>query len=1015
VALTPAQSRAGGSAAPLRALRIRLTPTSPIGRLVFAFGVLALLCLFCAPLFVDQLAHEGPQVRLGKVSFTKFHAWDRAVPLEGDWLLTWRGPETPGGPQNGDAALAKVPGRWEGLRTAGGAALPPSGLATYQLTLRGLPPGDYTLFVPTITHASRVRVDDRVVSTHGRLGATAEATRYLWRPHTVPVRSEGADVTVAIDIAAFHHVSNGLEGTPVIGLSPVMDSRLALAMAQELLFIVTLVVLFFYGVVVWIFRPSDRASLWFALACIFLTPTAMVIGHDNLMALEFPGLTFVEALAVEYLTCIVSFMFLLAYAHALFPRESPRPVFWTIEALFLVALAVVGATLARGDTLLASRLDPFALYLAAFELVWIILVVALAAWRQREGAAIFLLGVSVFAVTAVQAILVQYAIVPEDRMIGYAYAPMGMVIFSFTHIIILAERWARAMLATEASAADLRRLMEVSASITSEVRLDALLRKVVEATSRFLGADRSTLFLHDPRSGQLWSMVAEGMETREIRMASDQGVAGDSFTSGREVIVNDPYADPRFNRAVDEATGYRTRAMLAVPIVTRDGRRLGVMQALNRTDGRPFDAADVARMRAFAAQAAVAIDNASLFSGIVAARNYAESILASMSGGVITLNADGAVETINAAAARILEVEAEAVKGLPAADLLTGANAWLVGELEAVARDGAVRAMLDVEAQTAHGRAISVNLSIVPLVNEGAPAGLLVLFEDISQDKRLRGAMRRFMSQKVVDQVLERQDELMFGADCTASVLFADIRNFTSMAESLKARETVDMLNEVFAELVEAVGVHDGVVDKFIGDAVMAVYGAPISSGRDPLNAVDSAAAMMAMVSALNQRRAARDQAPLRLGIGVATGEIIAGTIGSPKRMDYTVIGDSVNLASRLQDLTKQYGVGVILDEATARALDGRHRLRRLDTVGVRGRNRPERIFQLLTYLDEESFPHPAELVAAYERGLACLEAEDWRGAVNAFTTAHALNPADPPSELMLKRARAAVAGVAVG
>jgi adenylate cyclase len=716
-------------------------------------------------------------------------------------------------------------------------------------------------------------------------------------------------------------------------------------------------------------------------------------------------------MAVEYLTCIVCFMCLLAYAALLFPRENSRIVFWVFEGLLGVSLVVIAIALALGDTVLASLIDRYPIFLAGLELAYIIGVVFLATLRGRDGAAVFLLGMTVFAASIIEAMIVEYDILPRDVVIGYDWAPMGLLVFAVSHIIILAERWSLAMEATETMASDLRRLMEVSSSVTSEIRLDLLLRNVVEATSRFLNADRGALFLYEPKTDELRSVVAEGLGTREIRVPAAAGIAGASFQGGEASLVDDAYSDPRFNREVDETTGYRTRGMLTLPIVTRDGRRLGVMQALNRRDGRPFGEADIARMRAFAAHAAVALHNATLFSEIVAARNYNDSILASMSGGVITLSEDGAVETINPAAAAILEVvDAGALRGLAARSVLTGANAWLLSEFDAVREEGDPRALLDVEVQTAAGRTISVNVSVVPLINEGASAGLLVLFEDISQEKRLKGAMRRFMTQKVVDQVLQRQDELMFGTACVASVLFADIRGFTSMAENLEARETVNMLNEVFADLVEAVSGHDGVVDKFIGDAVMAVFGAPLTSGRDPQNAALSANAMMSMVEALNLRRAARGQPHLRLGVGVATGELVAGTIGSPKRMDYTVIGDSVNLASRLQDLTKHYRVGVILCEATALANAGAQVLRRLDTVVIRGRNRPERIFQLMTYHTHETFPHLAGVLAAYERGLACLDGEDWLGAVDAFAAALALHPDDYPSELMLARARAGLA-----
>jgi adenylate cyclase len=455
---------------------------------------------------------------------------------------------------------------------------------------------------------------------------------------------------------------------------------------------------------------------------------------------------------------------------------------------------------------------------------------------------------------------------------------------------------------------------------------------------------------------------------------------------------------------LDQLTGYRTRSILSVPITTRDGRRLGVMQALNHRGGRGFDEEDTARMTAFAAQAAVAIDNATLFSEVVSARNYSESILGSMSSGVITLDRDGHVAKLNEAACTILGASAADVEGADARDFLAERNPWLLAEIETVAASGQPKTLLDVDIRTGTGGIASVNLSILRLMSEHEPVGTLILIEDISEGKRLQGAMRRFMTQKVVDQVLGRQDDLLFGTSCEASVLFADIRGFTSLAEHLAPRQTVEMLNEIFTELFEAVAASDGVLDKFIGDAIMAVYGAPLSTGRDPQNAVESAVQMLAMLEILNKGRSARELPPLRLGVGIATGDVVAGTIGSPKRMDYTVIGDSVNLAARLQDITKRYGVGIIVDEATAAAVAASQSLRELDLIQVRGRQRPEKIFQVMH--ENGAFQNGEAVLAAYAEGRAALLQRDWPRAIAAFERALVLNPSDSPSALMLERAR---------
>jgi adenylate cyclase len=967
------------------------------------------LCAVCAPLFADRIATKGPLARNGEISFAHWSIWSSPVPLGGDWRLVWRAPVAPGGPKAGDTVTIKVPGPWQGLRTASGGVLPEMGLATYALTVSGVKPGSYILFVPTVFHASRVWLNGRLVSQMGQVGATAATTRYLWRAHEVQFSTNGEDLHIAIDLAAFHHRNDGLEAAPVFGEATAMQTWLALAWSKDFLQIAILFLMFIYGLVVFSFRSNDYPSLYLALTYLSYIPTSMIIGHDDVITMIDPSIDFTLMNAIGYYSSILAMFFLVAYTRSLFPKEFNRRAYYVIQSASIIMIAVFAVIFIRGDTILASYVFRDASLLIVLILAYIVGIVFWATVKGRDGANVFLLGISLFGLSLFVEILYQSNFLPSGEIVGVDLVPMGLFVFSFSHMIILAERWSIAMSTAETTATDMRRLMEVSTSVASEIQLSSLLQNIVEATSRFLNAERSSLFLHDAKTGELWSMVAEGVDAQQIRIGSSEGIAGHSFSRGEVVIVDDAYADARFKRDVDERTGYVTKTMLTMPIVARDGRRLGVMQALNRKDRRGFEASDIARMRAFASQAAVAIDNATLFSEIVAARNYNESILGSMAGGVITLSEDGRVEKLNAAAARILEVEADLLLGQTPDQILAEANAWVLTELEGVRQDGEPRTLLDVDVVTGAGRTISANLSIVPLIAEAASVGLLILIEDISQEKRLEGAMRRFMTQRVVDQVLQRQDDLLFGSSCVASVLFADIRNFTSMAESLRPRETVDMLNEVFTDLVEAVSANDGVLDKFIGDAVMAVYGAPLSSGRDPENAVESAIAMMRMLTVLNQRRAERDQFPLRLGIGIATGELIAGTIGSPRRMDYTVIGDSVNLASRLQSATKHYQVGVVVCEATAQANHGAQILRHLDTVGVRGRNRPEKIYQVLSYHTEDSFPHMDAVLAAYSNGMASQQAQDWASAADAFAHALHLNPADKPSELMLERTRAAM------
>ena len=984
----------------LTASRARATPSSPGRRVAFAVAVLGLLSLLILPFFVDMVARDGPKARDGVVSFAQWGPLTAPVPLEGEWRLTWRGGV--GGPPPDQQVAVDVPGRWSAERP-GRAALPESGAVSYHLKVLGLPAGRYLIYLPPAFAATAVAANGRVISQRGEPGATKATTRYLVRSQDVFLETDGGPLDLRIDVSTFHHRDNGLEEPPLLGLTEPMSQWSTMDWIRSLLLVTSLLLLACYGGVVFLFRPSDRASLCFALASVFLVPMIGVFQHDNLLMVAYPGFSFLQMLTVQYLGGSLALAFVLAHSHLLFPRESPRFVHMGLQALYVVLLVTYGVAALRGDTMAMSNASHWSAPLRTGTLLYVVAVVSFAAFRKRDGAAVYALGMIVFAGTAIYSSLVTQGVLVR-AFSGLNLLPLGMLLLLFSQIVILAERWSLSMEVAEQRSNDLGQLLDVNSSITSEIRLDALLKRIVEATSRFIHADRASLFLYDAKSNELWSIAAEGVGA-QIRFPSDGGLAGASFQAGAAINITDAYEDPRFNRMVDTATGYRTTSVLTIPVKARDGRKLGVMQALNSTDGKPFTDADVARMTALSAQAAIAIDNANLFAEVASERNYNESILRSMSSGVVTLDAGATIGKLNDTACRILGVTREQMEGADARAVLEDANPWLIPEIEGVAAGGGPKTLLEIDLSTARGDVISANLSIVPLLAvEDETAGILVVIEDITESKRMQGAMRRFMTQKVVDQVMGRGDELLFGAACPASVLFADIRSFTTLSEKLPAREVVEMLNEIFTELFEAVAASDGVLDKFMGDGLMAVYGAPLASGRDPLNAVDSAVQMIRMIEVLNVGRAERSLPSLRLGIGVTSGEVVAGTIGSPKRMDYTVIGDSVNLAARLQSTTKVYSVEIIVDEATAGQLGDHHVLRELDTIRVRGREQPVRIFQVVT--DAAGCPG----LEAYRRGRALFNARDWEGAAAAFAEAVALDPGDRPAALMLDRARALAA-----
>ncbi len=547
-------------------------------------------------------------------------------------------------------------------------------------------------------------------------------------------------------------------------------------------------------------------------------------------------------------------------------------------------------------------------------------------------------------------------------------------------------------------------LLEVSISIVSEIQLDPLLMKIMAAATALLDADRGTLFLYDATHDELFSRVAGGIGSEEIRFPANSGIAGECFSSGRVINIADAYNDSRFNPEFDRHTGYRTHSLLCMPIVARGERNIGVMQILNRKGGA-FGSADERRLRAFSAQAAVAIENAQLFKEVSAARNYNEAILHSMNNAVLTLDANGVLRKVNESARRILRRSDEQILGHRLDEHFVGRNKWVAESLDKVRKSGNTDITVDTDILIEGAQVVSVNLTTVPLTSvHDESIGYMLMMEDITREKRLRNTMSRYMSKSVVDQLLASGDAVLGGTGCDVSVLFSDIRGFTSISERLGAKETVALLNEYFTDMVDIVFAHDGVLDKYIGDMIMAVFGSVRQTKDDASNAVMVGNKMLTGLHQLNRRRALRGGEAIKIGVGISTGNVVAGNIGSMKRMEYTVIGDRVNLAERLEGANKFYGTSILMCDATYAAIRDHASAREIDLIRVRGREMPVAIYEALGHHSEDSFPHRSEVLGAFNEGLAHYRKREWAAAESCFRQALAANSEDGPSKIYLDR-----------
>jgi len=212
------------------------------------------------------------------------------------------------------------------------------------------------------------------------------------------------------------------------------------------------------------------------------------------------------------------------------------------------------------------------------------------------------------------------------------------------------------------------------------------------------------------------------------------------------------------------------------------------------------------------------------------------------------------------------------------------------------------------------------------------------------------------------------------------------------------------MLNEYFERMVDVIMHNKGVLDKYIGDAIMALFGVPFKGSYDADSAVKTAIGMFRALGELNQQRLAKNQFSLDIGVGISTGDVIVGNIGSPKRLEYTVIGDPVNLASRLEGVTKAYGARVLISEYTMNQLHDDYVLREIDVLRVKGQNTPVAIYEVLDHYTPEQFPNMHAVLKCYLSGYIAMRKRNWLEAHQNFAEALQLNPNDKPSKTHLER-----------
>ena len=453
-------------------------------------------------------------------------------------------------------------------------------------------------------------------------------------------------------------------------------------------------------------------------------------------------------------------------------------------------------------------------------------------------------------------------------------------------------------------------LADVGQVINSSLELDEVLRIVMDNIVRLTKAERGFLMLRDEnnemtiRMGRNWEMESINSSEKNVSRTVVQRV----IETGEAIVTTNAQEDQRF-LGQESIVAFNLRSILCVPLKVKN-ELIGVIYADNRIRTGIFAETERDLLAAFSNQAAVAIENARLFSSlkqtleeVTALKNLMDNVFASIASGVITADVQYKVTLANKAAENILGAASIDIIGHYLNEALASVSSELNPHLTEV-RD-TDKAIVDLEVShflPSRGN-VDWRLNLSPLKDAGQKTqGVAIVLDDLTERKKLE-AQRRLFERMVSPAVIEQLDPnslQLGGKRVDITVLFADIRGFTSYSESLAPEKLVFILNRYLAAMAEAVLAQEGTIDKFMGDAIMAWFNAPVPQPDHTLRAIKTALAIRDSVE--NLYKELPEDSHLAFGVGIHYGDAVLGLIGTEKRLEYTAISDSVNIAKRIQE-----------------------------------------------------------------------------------------------------------------
>jgi len=496
-------------------------------------------------------------------------------------------------------------------------------------------------------------------------------------------------------------------------------------------------------------------------------------------------------------------------------------------------------------------------------------------------------------------------------------------------------------------------LADIGQVINSSLELDEVLRIVMDNIVRLTKAERGFLMLRDnkgemvTRMGRNWEM--ESINPSELTVS--RSVVGRVIESGEPIVTTNAQEDNRFI-GQESIVAFNLRSILCVPLKVKN-ELIGVIYADNRIRAGIFADSEKDLLVAFANQAAVAIENARLFSSlkqtleeVTELKNLMESVFASIASGVITADIEDQVTLANRAAQNIIGHGASEIVGHHLNEVLASVSKEIAPHLTEVrATDKPITDFEIAHTLPPRGK-VNWRLNFSPLKDSGQKTqGVAIVLDDLTERKKLE-AQRRLFERMVSPAVIEQLDPnslQLGGKRVNITVLFADIRGFTTYSENLSPEKLVLTLNRYLAAMADAVLSQEGTIDKFMGDAIMAWFNAPIQQEDHTLRAIKAALALRDAVEELY--KILPEEEHLSFGAGIHFGEAVLGLIGTEKRLEYTAISDNVNVAKRIQENSARNQI-LISKEAYERVMNDVKVLPHVE-MSLKGKTLPISVYEV--------------------------------------------------------------------